>query len=197
VGGDLAAALLPWHDFFVAAAGASAVLLGLVFVAISLHYDPRNLDRYLVGMTTEAAVPFFYATLVSLVMLVPIASPWVPSGALLVVGLLATMNSAIPLFGSWFRPSTSGSAGRTTGQRVKLALPWIAALALLPSAVGLLVAPTATLYAVGGLVLAFVAFGMQNAWDAVLRRDLRRDQLAEHAADRSPKSGSTPGPAAR
>ena len=192
---DIATAVLPWHDFFVAAASASAVLLGLVFVAISLHYDPRHLDRYLVGMTTEAAVPFFYATLVSLVMLVPVWSPWFPSGALLVVGALAAMNSAIPLFGRWFRPSTFGESGRTTGQRVKLALPWIAALALLPAAIGLLLAPAGTLYLVGGLVLAFVAFGMQNAWDAILRRDLRAsggDASPSDASPASPASGSTP-----
>jgi hypothetical protein len=180
---DLAAAIVPWQPFFVAAAGAAAVLLGLVFVAISLHYDPRQLDRYLVGMTTEAAVPFFYAALVSLVMLVPPAQPWFPTGVLLFVGALAVVNSGIPLVGRWFR-APIGTRPRSAGQRFKLALPFLTAVAVLPTALGLLGSPEPALYASGAIVLAFVAFGMQNAWDAVLRRDLRVvDSSASAAAD--------------
>ena len=186
---ELTAALAGWHDFYIAAAGAAAVLLGLVFVAISIHYDPTQLDRYLVGMATEAAVPFFYAALVALVMLVPVASPWVPTGALLVVGALASLNSSIPIFGRWFRPGGGAATSRSTGQRVKLALPFAVALLLLPVALGLLVAPEAALYLVGLVVLAFIAFGMQNAWDAVLRRDLR-DQARQAAPDQGPPTAA-------
>ena len=32
-----------WHDFYVAAGGAAAVLLGLLFVSLSLHLKPRSL----------------------------------------------------------------------------------------------------------------------------------------------------------
>ena len=167
---DLDEALAHWTGFFMAAAGASAVLLGLVFVAMSIHYDTTKFDRHLVAMVTESAVPFFYATLVALVMLVPPSSPWVPSGALLVAGILATVNSGVPLFARYFGP------GDSRGHRerpLSFLLPWVAAIALLPTAIALLQWPAASLYAVGFLVLAFIAFGMQNAWDALLRRDLR------------------------
>jgi hypothetical protein len=169
---SLAEAVVPWQPFYIASAGAAAVLLGLVFVAISLHYDPAQLDRYLVGMTTEAAVPFFYAALVSLVMLVPPAQPWFPTVTLLLLGGLAVLNSGIPLVGRWFRAPIA-SRPRSTSQRVKLALPFLTAISIVPAALALLAAPDVGLYATGAIVLAFVAFGMQNAWDAVLRRDLR------------------------
>jgi hypothetical protein len=178
---DLTTAITPWQPFYIAAAGASSVLLGLVFVAISLHYDPRNLDRYLVGMTTEAAVPFFYAAIVSLIMLVPPALPWFPTIALLVVGVLAALNSSIPLAGRWFR-APAASRPRSPGQRVKLALSFVTAVAVVPVALALPGAPNVALYLVGAIVLAFVAFGMQNAWDAVLRRDLRVDAIADEPA---------------
>ena len=167
---DVAEALAPWSGFFMAAAGASAVLLGLVFVAMSIHYDTAKFDRHLVAMVTESAVPFFYATLVSLVMLVPPSSPLVPTGGLVVVGFLATVNSGVPLFARHF------GSGDTAGHRERpmtFLLPWFAAIALMPAALAILARPMEALYGIGFLVLAFIAFGMQNAWDALLRRDLR------------------------
>jgi hypothetical protein len=196
---DFAASVAPWAGFFTTAAGASAVLLGLVFVAMSIHYNLAAFDRHLVAMVTESAVPFFYATLVSLVMLVPPTQPWVPTAALFVVGGLASLNSGVPLFGRYFnvgpgadaspgadaRPGADASLGAEPGSSgrqplapvhhrpLSFVLPFFAALALLPTAIALLTWPAEALYVVGFLVLAFVAFGMQNAWDALLRRDLR------------------------
>jgi hypothetical protein len=105
-------------------------------------------------------------------MLVPPAQPWFPTVALLLVGALAVVNSGIPLVGRWFRP-TVGTRRRTGSQWIKLTLPFGAAVALLPVALALLAAPELALYPSGAIVLSFIAFGMQNAWDAVLRRDLR------------------------
>jgi len=178
---DVAAALAPWTGFFTASAGASAVLLGLVFVAMSIHYDVARFDRHLVAMVTESAVPFFYATLVSLIMLVPPSSPWVPTGGLFVVGLLASVNSGVPLFARYFGTGARGRAGSADARPVpywherplKFLLPWFTALALLPASLAILAWPSEGLYVVGLLVVAFIAFGMQNAWDALLRRDLR------------------------
>jgi hypothetical protein len=193
---DVVAALAPWTGFFTTAAGASAVLLGLVFVAMSIHYDPATFDRHLVAMVTESAVPFFYATIVALVMLIPASPPWVPTGGLFVVGLLASLNSGVPLFGRYF-----GNPGAAYHHERPLTflLPWFAALALLPASLALLQWPVEGLYLVGFLVLAFVAFGMQNAWDALLRRDLRQafrapTPPAAAPAPTAPAAASAAGP---
>ena len=166
----IAAVLAPWQGFFTAAAGASAVLLGLVFVAMSMHYDMARFDRHLVAMVTESAVPFFYATVVSLVMLVPPSMPWVPTVGLLVVGLLASLNSGVPLFARYFAASGPSSHHE---RPLAFVIPWLVALALLPASLILLQWPVEGLYLVALLVVSFIAFGMQNAWDALLRRDLR------------------------
>jgi hypothetical protein len=170
---DLAADVAAWHDFYLASAGASAVLLGLVFVSMTLHYDPRAADRGLVAMATESAVPFFYATVVSLVMLMPVSQPAVPTVALLLTGLLAGFNSGTPIFGRWFASGSGPRVAHPRAQRFKFFLPLLVAAALLPVAVALPFAPQPALYGVGLIVLLFLAFGMQNAWDALLRRDLR------------------------
>ena len=191
-----AAALAPWTGFFTAAAGASAVLLGLVFVAMSMHYDMSRFDRHLVAMVTESAVPFFYATVVSLVMLVPPSMPWVPTGGLFVVGLLASLNSGVPLFARYFATSASGSAsvqGPHHERPIAFVIPWLVALSLLPSSLALLQWPVEGLYLVALVVVAFIAFGMQNAWDALLRRDLR-DAFRPTAAEASHAPATTEPP---
>lgn len=169
----LGEAIAGWHEFFLATASAAAVLLGLTFVGMSLHYDTRHLDRRLVVLALDSAVPLFYAVLTCLVMLVPIAQPWVPSGALAVVGALATINAGAPLFGGWFADATRPRPEHRFLDRLRYVLPWLAALALIPTALALLVAPEPVLYVVAFIVLALLAFGMQNAWDLLLRRDLR------------------------
>jgi hypothetical protein len=184
-----AAELAPWSGFFTAAAGASAVLLGLVFVAMSMHYELSRFDRHLVAMVTESAVPFFYATIVSLVMLVPPSMPWLPTGGLFVVGLLAALNSGVPLFARYF----AGPEATPQPQRPpSFVIPWFVALALLPASLLLLQWPVEGLYLIGLVVVAFIAFGMQNAWDALLRRDLRVPLLRRDVRDASLRTGDQP-----
>jgi len=170
---SLAEAVTGWHQFYLGAASVAAVLLGLVFVGMSIHYDLRRVDRRLVAMATESAVPFFYATLVCLLMLMPPAQPWVPSGALLLVGALASVNAGAPLYGRWYAAATRPGPERRVFDGLRYVLPVLAALALMPVALWLAVAPEAALYGVAVVVLVFIAFGMQNAWDVLLRRDLR------------------------
>lgn len=141
-------------------------------------------------MVTESAVPFFYATVVSLVMLMPAASPWVPTGGLVVVGILASFNSGVPLFAQWFRGGSAG-APRRPDRSVTFLLPWFTTIALVPAALWLLGDPQPALYLVAALVLLLLAFGMQNAWDALLRRDLR--EAVQRGRDTEPVDRSDGG----
>ena len=170
---DLAGEMAVWQAFYLASAGASAVLLGLIFVGMSLHYRPTDLDRRLVAMATDSAVPLFYATLTCLVMLVPVAEPTVPTAALVLVGLLAASNAGAPLFGRWYSGATRPRPGHRKTDRLRFVAPVVAGLSLVPAGLALLLWPEPALYAVGLIVLALIALGMQNAWDTLLRRDLR------------------------
>ena len=60
-----------WHDFFVASAGASAALLGLLFVAVSINLERILKFEGLPGRALEALMQLTCVLLVSLAGLVP------------------------------------------------------------------------------------------------------------------------------
>jgi hypothetical protein len=186
-------AFAQWHDFYAASAGVAAVLLGLVFVGISIHYDIRNIDRRLVTMATESAVPFFYASLASLAMLIPVSEPWTPTILLVVVGLLTAVNAGTPFFARWYSGATDPRPGHRLFDRLRFVMPVVAGLGLVIAAIALLAAPEPSLYAICLVVLVLLAFGMQNAWDTLLRRDLRDLRTTSGAA--AAGGGPTAGPA--
>lgn len=62
-----------WHDFFLAAAGAAAVLAGLVFVGVSINLEMIMSDPAygLAGRALEALVLLVAVLVVTLLLLVP------------------------------------------------------------------------------------------------------------------------------
>ena len=62
-----------WHDFFLAAAGAAAVLAGLVFVGVSINLDTimSNPTYGLAGRALEALVLLVAVLIVTMLLLVP------------------------------------------------------------------------------------------------------------------------------
>ena len=62
-----------WHDFFLAAAGAAAVLAGLVFVGLSINLDVimSNPTYGLAGRALEALVLLVAVLIVTILLLVP------------------------------------------------------------------------------------------------------------------------------
>jgi hypothetical protein len=61
-----------WHDFFVAEAGASAALAGLLFVALSLNIARILKDAWLVPRAAQSIGALMIALLISLIALVPL-----------------------------------------------------------------------------------------------------------------------------
>jgi modulator of FtsH protease len=72
-----AAALLGWHDFFLASAGATAALLGLLFVGVSINLGKiaaaERVD--LRARAGQAFVNLVFVLVISLIMLIPDADP--------------------------------------------------------------------------------------------------------------------------
>src|SRR5829696_354336 len=83
-----------WHDFYIAAAGAAAVLLGLLFLSVSLHLD-REASEYetLHRMSVETMIDFSYVLAATLLMLAPISSPPLLGGALLALSLVGLQDT--------------------------------------------------------------------------------------------------------
>jgi hypothetical protein len=86
-----AAALQAWHDFFLATAGASAALLGLLFVGVSISLNAIGLaERADLRATAEQVFAnLLYVLAISLILLVPNSDATGDSialGAIAVVG---------------------------------------------------------------------------------------------------------------
>jgi hypothetical protein len=79
-----------WHDFFLAVAGAAAVLAGLVFVGVSINLDTIMSDpRYgLAGRALEALVLLVAVLMATILLLVPDQGMVLAGAEVLAVGVV-------------------------------------------------------------------------------------------------------------
>jgi len=79
-----------WHDFFLAAAGAAAVLAGLVFVGVSINLEMIMADPTygLVNRALEALVLFMAVLVATCLLLVPAQGTVVAGVEVLTVGIV-------------------------------------------------------------------------------------------------------------
>jgi hypothetical protein len=79
-----------WHDFFLAAAGAAAVLAGLVFVGVSINLDTimANPTYGLAGRALEALVLLVAVLIVTILLLVPAQGMLLAGAEMLTVGVV-------------------------------------------------------------------------------------------------------------
>jgi hypothetical protein len=79
-----------WHDFLLAAAGAAAVLAGLVFVGVSINLDTimSNPGYGLADRALEALVLLVAVLIATILLLVPAQGTGLAGAELLAVGLV-------------------------------------------------------------------------------------------------------------
>jgi modulator of FtsH protease len=161
----LSAMLADWSDFFVASAGASAALGGLIIVAISVSVGEMIA---IPGMTSRAATSIALLVLVAVVSLAGL----IPHQPVLYFGLEAALSGAVCLgfaVNTFVRLAPANSPGRTLAKGTPLAVP-----ALLVTLGGLVIAAGAEaglgLLAAG--VLLAVAAAVVDAW--VVLVEIRR-----------------------
>jgi hypothetical protein len=86
-----------WREFYLAVAGAAAVQLGLVFVALSLQLEKAQAPGVpVLGLGRQALVNLIYVLLLSLGMLVPYRPPVLPGIAVLAVAVVWLYDSIPP-----------------------------------------------------------------------------------------------------
>ena len=173
-----------WSDLFVAAAGAGAVLTGLIFVAVSVNIravldaETESGGDFLTGRALEALVALLNVLVISIVGLVPT----IPRGAFSAFILLVAAESAISPVRALWTSRADTRRDRKTVLRVVTAFALTAAL----------IATGVTLAAGhgGGLFWLPVAFVLAifiaavNAW--VLLVEVMRQRNRDH------DSGVTP-----
>ena len=153
-----------WYDYYVAAGGAAAVLVGLLFVSLSLHLD-REASEYevLYRVGTQTMIDLAYALAVALLMLVPISDPTVLGGVLLDLSLGGALDSLRTIarrgwLHGWTHYVSLGC----------FAVSVLSALVLLFGAWGV------GLYLLGPAIGMLIIAGTRNTWGLLLRAR-RRD----------------------
>jgi modulator of FtsH protease len=149
-----------WSDFFVAAAGASAALLGLLFVAVSINLERILKYPGLPGRALEALMQLTCVLLASLAGLVP-GQSHVALGLelLLIVAVISTIILRQPILvaDATGREPTSWKVTRWTVRLAGLVAIAIAGLTLLAESGGGLY------WLAAGIALATVA-AIAGAW---------------------------------
>jgi hypothetical protein len=122
------AALLPWHDFYLAVASAAAALLGLLFVGVSIGLTSlgREARAEVRGRADLAFSNLLYLLGLSLVVLIPAGDPGVVVISFAVIALLGLVRVARRLLALARR----GRIGRETWPAVRR-LAWTVAADLI------------------------------------------------------------------
>lgn len=156
---EIASALEAWHDFFVASAGAAAVLLGLTFVGLTIHVERRGLDNLRRGLAIGSATNLVYALFASLLMLTPDGVPYAQAVGLVVIGVLGFISAQAAL--------VNARQGGLTRARLafQFGLPGIAIGLLLVAGVALALGFEQAVWGAAAVVFALITSGTQSAWD--------------------------------
>ena len=154
-----------WHDFFLAAAGAAAVLIGLVFIGLSINLEliMANPTYGWTGRALEALVSLMAILIASILLLVPGQGMVIAGVEVLAVGVadwVAVLTLQLRQLRNWqsLEPSVRWKfLGRVvTGQ--------VAALAFVSAGVAVVSLGVSGLYLlVAAVILSFVV-AVGSAW---------------------------------
>ena len=162
-----AQALQSWHDFYLTAGAASATLVGLLFVGLSLHIRVVVSHTDVRALARVTLTNFFVIVLISLSILIPASSATNIALWVLLVGLVS--------LGLMLRPAIEGlrnRSNRTLGLAVLTARFGISALGYVA-----LVA-LAAVFAAGNfdagfnglvtVVVVLLVMAVRNTWDLLV-----------------------------
>jgi hypothetical protein len=156
---ELASALEAWHDFFVASAGAAAVLLGLTFVGLTIHLERRGLDNLRRGLAIGSATNLVYAQFASLLMLTPEGVPYAQAVGLVAIGVLGVISA-----GAALENARRGGLSRAR-LGFQFGLPGVAIGLLLVAGVALSFGVEQAVWGAAAVVFSLITSGTQSAWD--------------------------------
>jgi hypothetical protein len=155
-----------WREFYLAVAGAAAVLLGLVFVALSLHLEQAEAPGIpVLGLGSQALINLIYVLLLSLGMLAPYRPPVLPGIAVLAVAAVGLADSVTTLR----RARRARQPPLTiTSLAVPVVLPIGCFVLLVVGGVGVIARQPDGLYLVAAGSAALIASATRSTWTLLL-----------------------------
>lgn len=153
------------RDFYGAVANATAALLGLVFVGMSLHRTLRRAPTPVTSLALASAITLIQPLLVSFVMLIPTGAPTVQAAGCLIVAAVLVVELGVVL-----RIHRRSHAEASGWLAYRFGIPLVAAAVLAAGAIGMLVGWPPAVSAPALFVFATVIVGVQDAWDLLISR---------------------------
>ena len=159
-------AIAEWETFYLLTGTAAATLMGLLFVAVSIHVETFH-RRTSGEMHLFAALTFncfFYVLLISIIFLIPHISPLGLGLPLLLFGLLAVVNAFIQQ--SRARKAHLGPGQASITSRFNLPIATLFLLVL--SAIGILLKVSLGLYGLVAVIILLLVSASLNAWSLLV-----------------------------
>jgi hypothetical protein len=157
-----------WHDFYLTAGAASATLIGLLFVGLSINLDEftseSGVDLRL--LAEQAFANFLFVLLIALFVLVPnqdAISFTVELGILGVAGVLRMIRRVRA-----FRRRRDDPFGGWVYVARRLGLPGAASLGLIAVGIFMLRNPFSAYYWLIGAVLIYLMSAADTTWDLLI-----------------------------
>jgi hypothetical protein len=155
-----------WREFYLAVAGAAAVLLGLVFIALSLHLEKAVAPGVpVLGLGSQTLINLIYVLLLSLGMLVPYRPPVLPGTAVLAVAVVG-LNDSITILRRARRAREPPLTIRDLAVPVLLPIGWFVLLVV--GGVGVIARQPFGLYLLAAGSAALIASATRNTWDLLV-----------------------------
>jgi hypothetical protein len=173
---EFSALAASWHDFYLTAGAASATLIGLLFVGVSINLDEFTADEgtSLRLLAEQAFSNFVFVLLISLFVLVPNQDPQSLLVQLAIVGGLGLVR--IVRRAATFRRGRADPFGGWRYVLRRLGLSAVACLVLIVVAWNVVPNPIGSFFWLFGVVLVYLISAADSAWDLLVEvgRERRR-----------------------
>jgi modulator of FtsH protease len=155
-----------WHDFYLTAGGATAALVGLLFVALSLHLRSVAANPGLRSLARQTFTSFLAVLMISLFVLIP--QTLVPLGIeLLFVGALV-LAEMLPRLRSVVGRRRGSQRLSLRTQLLRSGFASLAYLGILGVGLAFLLRQSDGLYWLVAVVVILILTAVRNAWDLLV-----------------------------
>lgn len=159
--------VLEWQTFYLLVGTASATLIGLLFVAVSIHIDVfhRKTSVYLHRFAALTFNCFFYVLLISILFLIPRISSLGLGILLFLLGGLGLMNTII----QQRRVQIDQPKQQKNSLAARFNIPILGLIGLVLIALGMALQVDASLYGLVIVIIILLGSASQNAWTLLVQ----------------------------